>query len=1405
MPSYHGYRGEALASVRDMCLMLEVETRHQSSLETNVKVFHNGRSPCVSVAVSHRPSKGTTVTVCDLFHTMPVRKKSINMPLEMMKVRRCMEAIALIRPSVSFSLRDDMDCSKLLQTHKANSPIQVFGNLYGMGKARFLREAEQKDSGYHISGYFSVETHHNKHLQFVYLNRRLVLKSQIHKAVNHLLAKSLLFRKQQARSTPSLSPGQPPPGDRSPQKYSDRHAIYILCITCPQTLYDITFDPSKTLVEFQNWEHLLKCVESLVKQFLEKENLLPSWEEKPHFSISPELRSQKGEETNSQDDEEEEIMNEDADRSLRDYSENSIKAPHAESARKMSNYAEVISTDGMSDILVSAVARRKVSALAHRASDDSNANLAVPSAMSSTNATEKDLVSSETNLDSPAGISTKSTTDCIHLRHDLPACRDSEKDMFSAHMTSCDDHVMALRNTVSEHSDAAEMSKAASLNDQSMTSGNLACGVSGPGSIVVHSDLNEMLKTSSESLDKDSEVDATIRTTDEAESKHASEMQEGHAPASESIIIHSNLSEMLKTPSESSTKAVQAGATSRHPNAMPTGTDSSGSTSSCEIGPGNTVTSGMTSACASSTESIAICSNISEMLKSSRRQTAKGAPVCMPAEDGTSFTSSMAEFKARFKQLPGSTVKTPTFQSQVNPSLTNVMTPFERIRAKIAERNIYRTPPKHMQSSLAEVRCAQDQGEGLTHDVISEPVLQDFHSLRVKLNAVHGKECSNAKTDDTAISPMPGSTSSGIIDASSGPAQNILPSGAEHAELGRMDPYPSVDGRVPERDSTKHLCDAEPDAGTSSARTDKEQSVRWFWENPATSVEKISDIMTDQTARNVINQMRADVRKAPIITHPDETSSGRQIPDDRSASCQTVNPPVVMSESSGCTNISKKRASPQQQVYETLATKLARRANRMPSTTVTQDDVSQKSKTQSSGKTFMTTYSLIECGIGRHSSHSREHVQHEKEPHSSLPSVSGDTAQGSCVPAETVFALEQACFGSHEKNVIGKKSLSKSDKHSLSDMDQNPSLMPVPSDPSVALSESTLDQASHSSKEDSGKSLMDKGSSTSRHFHVDLTNVDPVTSADDLALMDPQSADWLLTGYRRIDPATTSGIKTSDVNQFKSLSNDPASDAADNKGMNARNKHSDKHDKELNAETGREGDGVTIQKRVTSLVPLRNDSCRNMSTTADDFNAPQPIDTGDLLASVTGPKASSSVPLGKKDQQQAVAMATTFPGSSVAIETSLHGCTPAVGSQGFLSVNSGFTQPFLDPESNSQAFDPDESNMENTTNHGTTTRDNREHMIATGDDPEQNTDPDTATGGNPEQTTSPYTAAGGNPELTTNLGTATGFNPEQTTDPGTATGSNPEGDEEGTKFQGSHILSGENHKVPNMSELMLTG
>ncbi|KAL3873908.1 hypothetical protein ACJMK2_036986 [Sinanodonta woodiana] len=264
---YFGYRGEAIASMRETCKVLEIVSRTKNSIKTYCKIFHHSKPKPVAESSIPRPSVGTTITAHYLFYNLPVRQKALKETLEIEMIKQRVEGIALMKPDISISLRNDETGQVLLQTQKCQSVLMTFTRLFGTEKSRSLVEVIGSKDYFKISGHIGKESHTKKNIQFVYVNGRLVLKTKIHKLLSETLAKSIIIKKKSnVHSSPAGAQG-------SPTKHGQRYPMFILNVKCPLSEYDITFEPAKTLVEFKNWEVLSTLVSETVENFLRKENL----------------------------------------------------------------------------------------------------------------------------------------------------------------------------------------------------------------------------------------------------------------------------------------------------------------------------------------------------------------------------------------------------------------------------------------------------------------------------------------------------------------------------------------------------------------------------------------------------------------------------------------------------------------------------------------------------------------------------------------------------------------------------------------------------------------------------------------------------------------------------------------------------------------------------------------------------------------------------------------------------------------------------------------------------------------------------------------------------------------------------------------------------------------------------
>lgn len=246
---------------------MEIVTRHRLSSKTYYKAIHYGNVLPVKENAVHRSSVGTTITLRDIFHSLPVRRKAVYESRDIERVRQAMIGIALIHPDISLSLHNSQLTKNLLQISKTNSLVKRFAQLFGNELSHGLREVSASNMGFSISGYISLQGHHTKSLQFLYVNGRLVKKTKLHSQINNILTNSLICRKSSAFSN------RPSNSLTSPNNCSEKDGIYILTIKCSYNEYDICLEPAKTMVEFKRWNDVCSVVEKIVTQFLSDHHL----------------------------------------------------------------------------------------------------------------------------------------------------------------------------------------------------------------------------------------------------------------------------------------------------------------------------------------------------------------------------------------------------------------------------------------------------------------------------------------------------------------------------------------------------------------------------------------------------------------------------------------------------------------------------------------------------------------------------------------------------------------------------------------------------------------------------------------------------------------------------------------------------------------------------------------------------------------------------------------------------------------------------------------------------------------------------------------------------------------------------------------------------------------------------
>ncbi|GLH06915.1 Uncharacterized protein GBIM_12507 [Gryllus bimaculatus] len=273
---YHGYRGESLASLREMCGLLEIVTRPADSNTTYSKVFVHGEEEKVKISDLKRPTHGTTITITDFMFNMPVRRKRIKEAVELEAIRSCLECIALAHPEISLSIRNDVKGRIIMEKHKSSDLLNAFEHLFGHNLARMLAAVNFSTEKFKISGYIGKEPYRHNDLQFIFVNRQPIIKTKLHKLVSALLSKSSIVR------TNGPWKNKPIPKDVPVERWlsfsslekQKKFAVFVINITCARKEYERCWDAKMPLIYFKDWEGIISCVSSAIQEFLKLENLI---------------------------------------------------------------------------------------------------------------------------------------------------------------------------------------------------------------------------------------------------------------------------------------------------------------------------------------------------------------------------------------------------------------------------------------------------------------------------------------------------------------------------------------------------------------------------------------------------------------------------------------------------------------------------------------------------------------------------------------------------------------------------------------------------------------------------------------------------------------------------------------------------------------------------------------------------------------------------------------------------------------------------------------------------------------------------------------------------------------------------------------------------------------------------
>lgn len=239
-----GFRGEALASIASVSKLTVVTSVDGKSAQ---RAKFSGNELIKKETFAR--SKGTTMTVEDLFFNTPARLKYVkSLHTELNKIVDIVDRLAMGHPEISFRLIHEG--KDLVWTSGNNNLQQTIAGIYGRTIASHMLDFENSDPDYQIKGYFSKPdtTRSNRSYISIILNGRYIRNFQLTNAIIRGYGSKLMVA---------------------------RFPIAVVNITMDPALVDINVHPTKQEVRLTNEGHIGDLISNGIRERLSNQNLIP--------------------------------------------------------------------------------------------------------------------------------------------------------------------------------------------------------------------------------------------------------------------------------------------------------------------------------------------------------------------------------------------------------------------------------------------------------------------------------------------------------------------------------------------------------------------------------------------------------------------------------------------------------------------------------------------------------------------------------------------------------------------------------------------------------------------------------------------------------------------------------------------------------------------------------------------------------------------------------------------------------------------------------------------------------------------------------------------------------------------------------------------------------------------------
>lgn len=238
-----GFRGEALPSIASVSNVILKTCNGEIGTEVEI---HGGKLIAVN---SSDLSKGTSITVQNLFYNTPVRLKYLkSLYTELSYITEYVNKMALSYPEIRFVVTNNE--KMLLKTDGSGRLLKVINDIYGLSVTKKMIEIDGENEDYKISGYIS------------YPELQKSNKNAITLLVNGRVIRNLDIIRYITDSYHTYIP-------------QDKYPIAVIKIDVDPILIDVNVHPTKMDIKFSKMDTLKELITHLIIEKLESLTLIP--------------------------------------------------------------------------------------------------------------------------------------------------------------------------------------------------------------------------------------------------------------------------------------------------------------------------------------------------------------------------------------------------------------------------------------------------------------------------------------------------------------------------------------------------------------------------------------------------------------------------------------------------------------------------------------------------------------------------------------------------------------------------------------------------------------------------------------------------------------------------------------------------------------------------------------------------------------------------------------------------------------------------------------------------------------------------------------------------------------------------------------------------------------------------